>query len=112
MKHRILIALAAVGVFSAGSAFAQQPTKTKLELKEAQPGLISTATVKLDNAQNTALATWKGSHIVSEKIQKRGDRLVYTFRLNNGKQYRNVTVDAKSGDIVKPQAKMSMKKGK
>lgn len=75
----------------------------RVELKEAQPGLISQATIKLDDALVTARKSYSGS-VVSERVEKRGDELVYDFGIRGRHGVRHVLVDAKLGTLVKPQA--------
>jgi uncharacterized membrane protein YkoI len=122
MKSRILLTSLAVTIMAVSTASAQQPkpvmpsksvqqTKTvhktsqprKIELKEAQPGLRSQATVSLENALATAQKSYSGT-LVSERIEKRGDQLVYRFGIRGKNKVRHVLVDAKTGEIVKPQA--------
>ena len=80
---------------------ASQPKK--LQLKEAQPGLTSQAKVSLENALATAQKSYPGT-VVSERIEKLGDQLVYRFGIRSNKKIHHVFVDAKTGAVVKPQA--------
>lgn len=128
MKHTTILMLAAGAILSAGSAYAQQPGKPaampvkhatyakesstsphKVVLKEAQPGLLSMATVNVDDASRTALASIKNGVITRERIEKRGERLVYVFGVRSHQRIHNVIVDAKTGRIVTPQAQAQKK---
>lgn len=117
MKTRILLAAALMALAGPASAFAQTramtrtTTKTtaekvtvKVELKEAQPGLTSQATVNIDDAVKTALAARMYGVVTRERIEKRGDRLVYVIGVRTHHKVQNVIVDAKTGAVVKPQA--------
>lgn len=119
MKHRALLSAFVITLLAAGGASAQgagtankpapKPTASKasapaVQLKEAQPGLAAAATVKLDDARATALKKQTGT-IVSERIEKRGAELVYVFGIKSNDKTHHVMVDAKTGNIVEPQAK-------
>ncbi|HEX6558489.1 MAG TPA: hypothetical protein VF021_03485 [Longimicrobiales bacterium] len=78
-------------------------TSKQLELKDAQPGLISQATIKLDDAVATARKSYSGS-VLSERVEKRGDQLLYDFGIRGRHGVRHVLVDARLGTLVKPQA--------
>lgn len=99
MTHRLLLAAVLTTMLVSTGAYAQQPT-----LKESKPGLTSKAKVTAQDAQKTALNTWKGASVSSEMIEERGNRLVYVFKLASGKHSRMVTVDANTGAVVKPRA--------
>jgi uncharacterized membrane protein YkoI len=116
VKHRVVLSAFLVTVLAAGSAAAQGPTNkpaakpaaTKaaaptVQLKEAQPGLGAQATVKLEDARATALKKQSGD-VVSERIEKRSDQLVYVFGIRSANKTQHVIVDAKTGSIVEPQA--------
>jgi len=115
---RYLVSALVITVLAVGSASAQgagtankaapktaaKASAPTVQLKEAQPGLAATATVKLDDARATALKKQAGS-IVSERIEKRGAELVYVFGIKSNDKTHHVMVDAKTGSIVEPQAK-------
>ena len=125
MTHRILFTAVGITLLSASLVGAQTPTKQtspskttppthsmastkamtapngpkKVELKEAQPGLIGKATVNVDNALATAQKAHAGT-LVSERIEKRGDQIVYVFGIRGKKKVHHVMVDANTGALV------------
>jgi uncharacterized membrane protein YkoI len=119
VKHSAILSAFVITLLTAGSVAAQgagtankpaaKPTATKasapaVQLKEAAPGLAAQATVKLDDARATALKKQAGN-VVSERIEKRGAELVYVFGIKSSDKTHHVMVDAKTGNIVEPQAK-------
>jgi hypothetical protein len=67
---------------------------------EARPGLLAQARVGAAAARRAALAGARGT-VVSQRIEKRGGRLLYLIRLQPARgPARNVFVDAGTGAVV------------
>jgi hypothetical protein len=98
---RSLLTSAVLSLAFASAASAQGPGR--VELKEAQPGLIGMANVRVDDALKTALSSNPGT-VKTERIEKRGGRLVYVFGIRRNGRIHHVIVDADTGAVVPPQA--------
>ena len=101
MSMRLLITTAALSLAVASAAPAQGPGK--VELKEAQPGLIGLANVRVADALKTALSSSPGI-VTTERIETRGRRLVYVFGIRRNGRIHHVIVDADTGVVVPEQA--------
>jgi hypothetical protein len=101
MSTRSLITSAVLSAALASTASAQGPGR--VELKEAQPGLIAMAGVRVEDALRTALSSTPGI-VTTERIEKRGRQLVYVFGIRHNGAVHHVIVDAATGTVITPQA--------
>ena len=101
MSVRLLLAPLVVSAAIASSASAQTPRK--VQLTEAQPGLIAMARVHVNDALKVALSSKPGA-VTTERIEKRGGLLVYVFGIRHNGGVHHVIIDANTGAVVAAQA--------
>jgi hypothetical protein len=90
---RSVITIASLGCLSA---------LTLTAAEESQAALKAEATIKLAQAEKTALAKVPGGKIRSEELERENGRVVWSFEFSmpNTKSITEVQVDAKSGKVV------------
>lgn len=137
MNVRILFAVTALLAAGAGAAAAQQPTQQQTSTKttthtthkttththtapaahgaaqvsESRPGLTAQAKVGMEDARKAALASYANGEVVGSKLERRGGKLVYVFRIRPAgqKRVRVVMVDANTGTVVASRRSASRK---